>query len=100
MNIWVFMGRYDGELFATTHLTEKGAVLAALADIVEYLGIGEGQDARSDPRNEEDKTLPWDPDEIKALPTSKLWEIYKEYCEHTWDDYSYEIEIHQTQVVG
>ena len=99
MNIWVFMGRYDGELFASTHLTEKGAVLAGIFDLLEYLGVHDKEDARAS-HEDEDKTLPWDPDEIKALPTSKLWEIYKEYCEHTWDDYSYEIEIHQTQVVG
>ena len=100
MNIWVFMGRYDGELFATPHLTEKGAVLAALADIVEYLGIGEGQDARQDPRPGFDKPLPWDYDELKALPTTELWEVYGGYREHLWDDYQYEQEIHQTQVVG
>ena len=100
MNIWVFMGRYDGDLFATTHLTEKGAVLAALSDIVEYLGIGEGQDARQDPRTEEDKPLPWDYDELKGLPTTELWEVYAGYREHLWDDYQYEQEIHQTQVVG
>ena len=100
MNIWVFMGRYDGELFATTHLTEKGAVLAALADIVEYLGIAEGQDARQDPRSEEECSLPWDCDKLKALPTTELWEVYAGYCEHLWDDYSYEQEIHQTQVTG
>ena len=39
MNIWVFMGRYDGELFASTHLTEKGAVLAGIFDLLEYLGV-------------------------------------------------------------
>ena len=100
MNIWVFMGRYDGELFATTHLTEKGAVLAALSDIVEYLGIGEGQDARQDPRIEEDKPLPWDYDEFKGPPTTELWEVYAGYREHLWDDYQYEQEIHQTQVTG
>jgi len=99
MNIWVFMGRYDCELFASTHLTEKGAVLAALSDIVEYLGIGEG-DARQDPRTEEDKRLPWDYDELKALPTTELWEVYRGYGEHLWDDSEYEIEIKQTQVVG
>jgi hypothetical protein len=99
MNIWVFMGSYDGELFATTHLTEKGAVLAALSDIVEYLGIAEGS-TRICPRTEEDKPLPWDDDDLKALPTTELWEVYRGYCEHLWDDSQYEIEIKQTQVVG
>ena len=99
MNIWVFMGRYDGELFASTHLTEKGAILAALSDIVEYLGIGVG-DTRQDPRTEEECSLPWDCDKLKALPTTELWEVYAGYREHLWDDGTYEQEIKQTQVAG
>jgi len=66
---------------------------------VEYLGIGEG-DARQDPRTEEECSLPWDYDELKALPTTELWEVYRGYSEHLWDDSEYEIEIKQTQVVG
>ncbi len=99
MNIWVFMGRYEGDLFATTHLTEKGAVLAALADILQYMGIESAEEARANPEKA-DGLLPWDYDELKTFPTTKLWEVYAGYCEHLWDDYSYEIDIHQTQVTG
>ena len=99
MNIWVFMGRFECDLFASTHLTEKGAVLAALEDIVEYLGIGEGN-GRQDPRSEEDKPLPWDHDELKTFPTTELWEVYRGYREYFWDDSQYEVEIKPTQVVG
>ena len=78
MNIWVFMGRYEGDLFATTHLTEKGAVLAALADILEYMGIESAEEARANPENA-DGLLPWDYDELKTFPTTKLWEVYAGY---------------------
>jgi len=99
MNIWVFMGRFDGELFATTHLTEKGAVLAALSDILEYMGIASAEDARANPEDV-DAELPWDYEELKTFPTTKLWEVYAGYREHLWDDFSYEIDVHQTQVTG
>jgi hypothetical protein len=99
MNIWVFMGRYEGDLFASTHLTEKGAVLAALYDILEYMGIASEEDARSNPEDAAAQ-LPWDYDELKTFPTTQLWEVYAGYREHLWDDYSYEIDIHQTQVTG
>ncbi len=99
MNIWVFMGRYEGDLFATTHLTEKGAVLAALADILEYMGIESAEEARANPENA-DGLLPWDYDELKTFPTTKLWEVYAGYREHLQDDFSYDIDIQQTQVTG
>ena len=42
MNIWTFVCRYDGELSVSTHLTQKGALLVAVGDVLDYLGIYEG----------------------------------------------------------
>ena len=39
MIIWILSGSYEGEQFASSHLTEKGAVLAAIADVLQLLGI-------------------------------------------------------------
>ena len=38
MNIWVMAVCYQGELSATTHLTRKGAYLAAVLELWECLG--------------------------------------------------------------
>jgi len=34
MNIWVLTGSYEGEQFASSHLTAQGAVIAAIADVL------------------------------------------------------------------
>ena len=39
MNIWTFVVKYDGELAVSTHITEQDALLAAIADVLEYLGV-------------------------------------------------------------
>ena len=46
MNIWVLSGSYEGEQFASSHLTEKGAVLAAIGDVLQLLGVEDDEDAR------------------------------------------------------
>ena len=46
MNIWVLSGSYEGEQFASSHLTEKGACLAAIGDVLEMLGIEDEEAAR------------------------------------------------------
>ena len=42
MNIWLTVQAYEGELFATTHLTQKGAWLTAIYDVLEFLTDGPG----------------------------------------------------------
>ena len=36
MNIWVMAGTCEGETFASTHLTKKGALLAGIGDVLEF----------------------------------------------------------------
>ena len=44
MNIWVYWNRANGENFVTTHLTEKGACLAAITDILNWYGASDDPD--------------------------------------------------------
>ena len=46
MDIWVMTGTYEGEQFASSHLTEKGAVLAAIADVLQLIGVEDKEDAQ------------------------------------------------------
>ena len=46
MEIWVLSGSYEGEQFASSHLTEKGATLAAISDVLQLLGIEDEAGAR------------------------------------------------------
>ena len=39
MKVWVLQGSYEGELFSSVHLTQKGCALAAIADVFDFLGV-------------------------------------------------------------
>ena len=109
MNIWVYWNRTNGENFATTHLTEKGAYLAAINDILDWYG------ARDDPDyfleslsermgNPDDWTAetapPYLEEDLKKLDSGELTEVFAQWNELTWDDYEYECEILKTRIQG
>jgi len=100
MNIWVLTGTYEGEQFASSHLTEKGAVLAAIQDMIEYLGVDE-ENLKQDPDGE--RSLPIYDDEMRKLPSTEVWNIFHAYGEHTGERMDlgaelYSVEILKTQV--
>ena len=107
MPIWVFMVRYEGELTCSTHLTEKGALLAAIGDVLEYLGadIGDEEDASrvyNFNGREEDNVDPpeWNPEKLRRMKPDQLGDIFNLWVEKVWDRPEYEIEIVRTKVVA
>ena len=78
MVVWVLQGIHEGEMFATTHLTEKGA---ALAD-------GDSEDPPE-----------WDIEKMKVMKRRELWEIFREWSEMTWDnDHGFQLEVNSTVI--
>jgi len=101
MNIWVFWNRANGENFATTHLTEKGAYLAAIDDVVCWLGAQDDPDNFFKSRDiPEKERLPHLEEELKKMSRGKLYEVFMQWAELTWDDYEYECEIMETRIQG
>ena len=47
MKVWVMQGSYEGDLFSSVHLTEKGCALACIADVLEFLGVDDNETALS-----------------------------------------------------
>ena len=45
MKVWVMQGSYEGDLFSSVHLTEKGCALACIADLLEFLDVDSEEDA-------------------------------------------------------
>ena len=95
MNIWVLTGTHEGDQFASSHLTEKGAVLAAIQDMIEFLGVDE-ENLKLNPDGE--RSLPIYDDEMRKLPSTEVWNIFHAYAEHTWEGMDYSVEILKTQV--
>jgi len=95
-------------MWASTHLTEKGALLAAIADLLEYLNISDAEGA-IDVRNHYGRysteadgdhiEIPWDPSELRKLKSSTLYEIFGQWSELTCDnDVGYHVEIIKTMI--
>jgi len=107
MEIWVLSGSYEGQQFASSHLTEKGATLAAISDVLQLLEVEDEEDARrvcnSDTRGiEEDKDVDppeWDLVKMRGMPRNELWGIFGEWAEYTWDNQmGYNLEIIKTKL--
>ena len=109
MIIWILSGSYEGEQFASSHLTEKGAVLAAIADVLQLLGVEDKEDAQRVMSNdisgkglmEGDEPIEWDLDKLRDMPRNELWGIFHEWSEYTWDNsMGYSIEVIKTKLAA
>ena len=97
MNIWMFVCRYDGELSVSTHFTQKGALLVAIGDVLDYLGIYE--EYFDDDRDEKEYP-PWRPEQLAEMDSEQLIKVYQLWSERTWDHFNYESEVIKTKVEG
>jgi len=107
MEIWVLSGSYEGDQFASSHLTEKGALLAAISDVLQLLEVEDRKDAirvyntRTSGIEEDPGVEPPDSDleTLREMPRDKLWGIFGEWKEHTWDNQmGYNLEIIKTRL--
>ncbi len=94
MKVWVMQGSYEGELFSSVHLTQKGCALACISDIIEFLGVDDDETALSvmndcNPYAETDgdqtEAIEWDQEKLKEMTSEQLWKIFSEWCEISWD---------------
>ena len=98
MNLWSFIGTCDGELFTSTHLTEKGALLNAIEDILMFLGIDENPE-RAHHHFEDTEPPCFDLDEMHKMNRVQLSTLFGQWAEITWDNQQgYQVEIIKTQV--
>ena len=105
MNIWVLSGSYEGEQFASSHLTEKGAILAAISDVLQLLGVEDEESAnrvmegRMVGLMKDETPIDWDLQKMRDMSRDKLWGIFGEWNEHTWDNsFGYRLEILKTKL--
>jgi len=107
MKVWVMQGSYEGELFSSVHLTQKGCALACISDIIEFHGIDDDETALEVMHNsyeftddekevrEATKPFEWDQEKLKEMTSKQLWKIFSDWCEVSWDrmgDRSYHID--------
>ena len=112
MKVWVMQGSYEGELFSSVHLTQKGCALACISDIIEFHGIDDDETALSVIENSyhgetaeeiaaDKRDLEWDQEKLKEMTSEQLWKVFSDWCEISWDrmgDRSYNLDSHQVEI--
>jgi hypothetical protein len=98
INTWSTLGVFEGEVFTSVHLTEKGALLNAIEDVLMFLGIDD--DPERAHRHFEDSGPPcYDLDEMRKMNRAQLSTLFGQWAEISWDnDQGYQIEIYKTPV--
>ena len=104
MKLWVLHGSYEGESFTSIHLTEKGCALACIADVLEFLGVDNEEEALSvmndsyaytETDGEQTEAFEWDQEKMKEMSSQDLWKIFGDWTGLCWDrmsDRSYYID--------
>jgi len=110
MKVWVMQGIHEGELFSSVHLTEKGATLAAIADVLEFLGVSDEKTALwamnnnydyTETDGEQTEVHEWDYNKMKNMKRSELWSIFHSWSELTWsNDYGYQVDIMAREIAA
>lgn len=112
MRVWVMQGCYEGELFSSVHLTEKGCALACIYDILQFHGVDDEETALSvmnscyaytETDGEQTEAIEWDQEKLKEMTREQLWKIFSEWCEISWDrmsDRSYYLDATPVQIEG
>ena len=108
MKVWVMQGIHEGDMFASTHLTEKGAALAALADVLVFLGVEDEETALSAMNmrvrigeSEVNEAPEWDFEKMNDMKRDELWKIFGAWSEFTWDnDCGYQIDVNKTVIAA
>ena len=108
MKVWVLHGIHDGDMFTSTHLTEKGVALAAIADVLDFLGVTDEETALdaisrhhhyTDTGGKQNESIEWDFEKMKDLGRSDLWGIFRDWSELTWDNnHGYQLEVSATEI--
>ena len=106
MKVWVMQGIHEGEMWASTHMTEKGAALAAVADVLEFLGVEDEETALAvmnarhyGDGSEHTEPIAWDQVKMRDMTRNELWGIFGEWAELTWDnDNGYQVDVQTMEI--
>ena len=106
MKVWVMQGSYEGEMFSSVHLTQKGCALACISDIIDFLGVDDDETALSvcadcDGFDGDPEPIEWDQEKLKDMTSEQLWKIFADWCEMSWDrmaDRSYHLDANSMEI--
>ena len=110
MKVWVMQGSYEGEMFSSVHMTQKGCALACISDLMDFHGIDDEKTALSVMNNcyaytetdgEQTEPIEWDQEKLKEMTSEQLWKVFSDWCEISWDrmgDRSYSLDANAVEI--
>ena len=104
MDIWVIARRHHGEISTSTQLTEKGALLLALYEVMDYLSIRTKENYQNflEYHNLDGEPLPlaiWSREDLEKQSCGLLWDVWGFWADFWWNqDVDWLIERTQVQV--
>ena len=112
MKVWVLQGSDEGQLYSSVHLTQKGCALACIADVLEFHGINDKEDALrvmndcyayTETDGEQTEPFEWEYEKMKGMSSNELWKIFNDWVEISWDvmtDRSFFISAESMEIQG
>lgn len=110
MKVWVMQGIHEGELFSSVHLTEKGCALAAIADVLEFLGVEDEETALNAMNNhnpyretdgEQTEPFEWDQTKMRNMKREELWSIFQSWSDLIWNNnYGYQLDMMHMEIAA
>ena len=110
MKVWVMQGSYQGEMFSTVHLTQKGCVLACLTDLFDFLAVGDEETALdamnsyyayTETDGEQTEPFEWDQTKMRDMKREELWPIFQSWSELTWsNNYGYQLDMMHMEIAA
>ena len=110
MKVWVMQGSYEGELFSSVHLTQKGCALACISDLMDFHNISDDETALAvmnscytytETDGEQTEPIEWDQEKLKDMTSEQLWKVFADWCEMSWDrmaDRGYNLDANNTEI--
>ena len=91
MKFWHASITHESEHSVTTHLTEEGALRSAIFDVMEFIGLEDGESRMN---RDQDVDLVTDHKVIMNASLDQLRRWWPTWYEETWDNpYGYEVQI-------
>lgn len=97
MDIWVLSGSYEGDPFVSTHIQRKGALVAAILDVYDFMGVNDREEWK-----EADCSYYY-PDELRAMDVDQLGAIFAALVDldAVYDnDQGYRVTVIKTKLVA
>ena len=102
MRVYSAVGSYDGEAFTSVHMTRKGALILAIQDIYEYVGVVFDSVSTEFVDDDGIPCFIGSTEELKAKSSDDLYSIFRSWCDVLWErsNAEYRIDIVQTLLQG